>query len=242
MPPKRCARCSVGRARTRPPANRRQPFRRQPGVRPGAGKGGLSITSGERRGVSAWRAGMRCALQQASRSRSNPCGSDPDEDCDAGKRPHGGVDRQDRASQSGRQRRVDVLDPQVIDGKAERDRQRAGGRDRRRAAPRSAAVDLLPPVHPRGVFLPDIAALGEADAVEFGGIAFEPQGCVAAQFGAAFGNAQRQAVRAPCLVGAEVVGLIDRREPAFAQRGEARIGRRAVALCGRQWTARRRRA
>jgi len=37
------------------------------------------------------------------------------------------------------------------------------------------SVDLLPPVHPGGIFLADKTALGEADSVEFGGIALEPE-------------------------------------------------------------------
>src|SRR5918993_5422030 len=36
-------------------------------------------------------------------------------------------------------------------------------------------IDLLPPVHSRRVLLPDEAALGEADAVELDGVAFEPE-------------------------------------------------------------------
>ena len=38
-----------------------------------------------------------------------------------------------------------------------------------------SAVDLLPPVHSGGILLPDEAALGEADTVEFGGIALKPE-------------------------------------------------------------------
>src|SRR3546814_13898776 len=34
-------------------------------------------------------------------------------------------------------------------------------------------VDLLPPVHPRGIFLPDVTALGNAHPVQLGGIALD---------------------------------------------------------------------
>ena len=57
-----------------------------------------------------------------------------------------------------------------------------------------AAVDLLPPVHPRGILLADEAALRKTDAVQFGGIAFEPEDV--AEFGAAFGDAERGAAGA----------------------------------------------
>ena len=86
-----------------------------------------------------------------------------------------------------------------------------------------AAVDLLPPVHPRGILLADIAALGEADAVQLGRIAFEPESLVRAELGDAFGDAERQAVREPALG-----RLAGGREPAAAERGQARIGRLAV--------------
>ena len=57
------------------------------------------------------------------------------------------------------------------------------------------AVDLLPPVHPRGIFLADEAALGEADAVQFGGVAFQPE--QVAKLRAAFADAEPQAMLAP---------------------------------------------
>ena len=90
-------------------------------------------------------------------------------------------------------------------------------------------IDLAPPVHPRGVFLADEAALGEADAVQFGRIAFEPEDV--AKLGAAFGDPEAEAVLEPAL------GRLRRRaEPAAAERGQARV----VAPCpsGDQWTAR----
>ena len=49
-------------------------------------------------------------------------------------------------------------------------------------------IDFLAPVHPRCVFLPDIAALGEGHAVQFGGIAFQPEQI--GQLGVALGHAQ----------------------------------------------------
>ena len=56
-------------------------------------------------------------------------------------------------------------------------------------------IDLLSPVHPRRVFLADEAALAEADAVQFGGIAFEPEDV--AELGAAFANAKAEAMLEP---------------------------------------------
>ena len=46
-------------------------------------------------------------------------------------------------------------------------------------------VDLLPPVHSGGVLLPDEAAFGEADPVQLGRVAFQPENV--AEFGPAFG-------------------------------------------------------
>ena len=37
------------------------------------------------------------------------------------------------------------------------------------------AIDLLPPVHASGIFLPDETAFREADPVQFDRIAFEPE-------------------------------------------------------------------
>src|SRR3954464_5083967 len=56
-------------------------------------------------------------------------------------------------------------------------------------------IDLLAPVHARGVLLPDKAALGKADAVQFDRIAFEPKHV--AEFGEAFGDAEAEAVFEP---------------------------------------------
>ena len=91
------------------------------------------------------------------------------------------------------------------------------------------ARHLLSPVHPRGVFLPDVAALGEAHSVELGRIAFQPQRLPVAEFGAAFGDAEAQAVCPPGFVGALGVVGIGRGDPAFAQGGEPRVWRGAVA-------------
>src|SRR4029079_10746331 len=56
-------------------------------------------------------------------------------------------------------------------------------------------VDLLPPVHPRRVLLADEAALGEADAAQFSGIAFEPEDI--GELGAAFADAEVEAMFEP---------------------------------------------
>src|SRR5215217_7031533 len=56
-------------------------------------------------------------------------------------------------------------------------------------------IDLLPPVHPGGIFLPDEAALGETDAVELDGVTFEPEDV--GEFRTAFANPQAQAVLEP---------------------------------------------
>jgi hypothetical protein len=55
-----------------------------------------------------------------------------------------------------------------------------------------AAVDLRAVVHPGGIFLADIAALGEADSVQLGGIAFEPE--KVGQFRAALSDAEPEPV------------------------------------------------
>jgi hypothetical protein len=74
------------------------------------------------------------------------------------------------------------------------------------------AVDLGAPVHAGGVLLADEASLGEADSVELGGIAFEPEDV--AELGAAFAGPEAEAVL-------EVAGRrIGRRgEPAAADIG-----------------------
>ena len=93
-----------------------------------------------------------------------------------------------------------------------------------------AAVDLLPPVHPGGILLADEAALGEADAVQLGRIAFEPE--QVAKLGAAFADAEAQAMLEPA-----VRRLAGGREPAAAK-----LGKRGSATpwspSGDQWTAR----
>jgi hypothetical protein len=86
----------------------------------------------------------------------------------------------------------------------------------------------LPPVHPRGIFLPDITALGEAHPVQFGGIAFEPQRRAVAEFGATLGDAERQPVRLPPFVGP--LAFVRRRQPALAELGQARIDDAEVAF------------
>src|SRR4249919_72259 len=58
-----------------------------------------------------------------------------------------------------------------------------------------APVDLLPPVHPGGVLLADKTTLGEADAIELGGIALQPK--QVAEFGPTFANAKPQAMLEP---------------------------------------------
>src|SRR5438270_12140734 len=78
-------------------------------------------------------------------------------------------------------------------------------------------VDLLPAVHAGGVLLADEAALGEADAVLFGGVAFKPENV--AKLGAAFANPEAEAVLEP----ADGV-LIGRAQPALAEVGEAWVG------------------
>ena len=93
-----------------------------------------------------------------------------------------------------------------------------------------ATIDLLAPIHPRGIFLPDIAALGKADAVEIDCIGFEPQ--YVAQFRPPLGHAPMQAMRAPGGIGAfPLVGslLFGRREPALAEFAQPRIGHAAIA-------------
>src|SRR5688572_15970671 len=56
-------------------------------------------------------------------------------------------------------------------------------------------IDLLPPVHPGGIFLPDEAALGEADSVELDGVAFEPEDV--SELRPALADTQAQAVLEP---------------------------------------------
>src|SRR4051794_29834100 len=78
------------------------------------------------------------------------------------------------------------------------------------------AIDLLPPVHPRGVLLADETALAEADAVQLRRIALEPQDI--AELGPAFAHAEAEAVLKPA--GRRFVG---RGEPAVAEQCQARV-------------------
>ena len=71
------------------------------------------------------------------------------------------------------------------------------------------AIDLRPPVHPRGILLADEAALGEADAVQLGRVAFEPEDV--AELGAAFGDAEAQAMLEPA--GRRPAGGASQRRP-----------------------------
>jgi hypothetical protein len=80
----------------------------------------------------------------------------------------------------------------------------------------------LPPIHAGGVFLSDIAPLGKGHAVQFDGIAFQPEQIDDFR---AFGHAQSKAVRQ--------IGLIHRhftagRQPAIAQFRKARISGSAL--------------
>src|SRR6185437_10727452 len=86
-----------------------------------------------------------------------------------------------------------------------------------------AAIDLLPPVHPRGIFLPHEAALGEADAVKLRSVAFEPKEI--GEFPPSLANAKVQAMLEPA-----DRGLVRRREPALSERGEPRVGNALVAV------------
>src|SRR5262245_16067759 len=72
----------------------------------------------------------------------------------------------------------------------------AGARSRRIAFhDDQPAVDLLPPVHSGGILLTDKAALGETDAVQLGGIAFEPKQL--AKLGAALAHTQPKPMLEP---------------------------------------------
>src|SRR5688500_10491051 len=67
-----------------------------------------------------------------------------------------------------------------------------------------AAVDLRAVVHARRILLADIAALGEADSAQLGGIGLEPEYLVRAELGAAFGHAERETMGAPGAFGGTV--------------------------------------
>jgi hypothetical protein len=92
----------------------------------------------------------------------------------------------------------EIVDPAMIDGEAELGIMdpgaRAGsvGRDDDQAAIDPGAI-----VHPGGIFLADIAALGEADSVQLAGVAFEPEDVVGAELGSALGDSVAEAVGAP---------------------------------------------
>ena len=79
------------------------------------------------------------------------------------------------------------------------------------------AVDLLPPVHARGILLADEAALGEADAVQLGRIAFEPEDV--AKLRPPFGDAEAQAVVEPAARG--LARGASQRRPSAGRRGSA---------------------
>ena len=85
-------------------------------------------------------------------------------------------------------------------------------------------VDLRPPVHPRRILLADEAALGEADPVQFGRVAFQPEDI--AQLGPALADAEAQAVFEPFV-------LLRRQEPRRAQRF---IGFAGLGPCLRRGT------
>src|SRR3546814_8632444 len=80
-------------------------------------------------------------------------------------------------------------------------------------------------MHPRGILLPDIAALGEADAAQLGRIALKPQGLARSQFGDALGHAQPQPMLGPV-----IRRRAHRAEPASAEFGKPWIGNALGAL------------
>ena len=79
------------------------------------------------------------------------------------------------------------------------------------------AVDLLAPVHARGILLPNEAAFGEADTVQLGGVAFQPEKI--ADFRAPLADAKAKAMRKP-----PISRFRRSRNPAAAEFGNARIG------------------
>ena len=86
-----------------------------------------------------------------------------------------------------------------------------------------ATVDLLPPVHARRILLADEAALGEADAVQLGGIAFEPEDV--AQLRATLADSEAEAVFEPAF------RRISRgSEPPAAELRKTRIGHALLAV------------
>ena len=91
------------------------------------------------------------------------------------------------------------------------------------------AIDLLPPVHARRIFLTDEAALVEADAVQFGSVAFEPE--KVAELSAALADTKAKAMFKPA------VGGLVRRAPASGGRARRAVDRacpRPSATNGRQ--------
>ena len=124
--------------------------------------------------------------------------------------------RRQRFVQPGRDDRIaQIVDAAMLDRQAEIRINDAGARSGfARRHDDQPAVDLLPPVHPRGILLADEAALGEADAVQLGGIAFEPE--EVAELGAALADAEAEAVLEPA--GGRLV------RPARASGGRARAG------------------
>src|SRR5205085_1501697 len=93
------------------------------------------------------------------------------------------------------------------------------------------AIDLLSPIHPRGVLLADEAALGETNSVQLHGIAFEPEDI--AELGAAFADAEPKTVLEPAR---RRFGR--RSKPALAQLGQARVIPTVLRpVNGQIWTA-----
>ena len=78
-----------------------------------------------------------------------------------------------------------------------------------------AAVDLLPPVHARGILLTDEAAFGEAHSVQLRRVAFEPEDV--AELRAALADAQAEPVLQPA-----VSRLVPLAEPSSAKLVQAR--------------------
>ena len=88
-------------------------------------------------------------------------------------------------------------------------------------------VDLAAPVHPRGVFLADIAAFGKADAIQLDRIGFKPQDI--AQLRTGFRDAESKAMCQPRPV-RRTIAVIRRCEPTLPERRVSRVGRSAIAL------------
>src|SRR4051812_45569449 len=86
-----------------------------------------------------------------------------------------------------------------------------------------APVDLRAPVHPRGIFLADEAAFGEAHSVEFSGVTLKPQNV--AELGAVLTDAKAEAVLEPA-----GDRFVLRSEPPAAEFRQARIGNAFAAV------------